>query len=114
MRLGRGAPARSAEGGTARAGKRTCTGLPHHSSRPVPPIPDAMPSVPNYCAVPYEIRIRAAVIQARASGDHVSNLMLLNMLTLVAAGEFDQLRQAFDQLRPVYQELIGPPPMAST
>jgi len=68
-----------------------------------------MAPLPN-CAVPYEIKIRAVAIQARSFGDHASNLMLLNMLTFVAAGEYDQLRQAFDQLRPVYSDQLGPPP----
>lgn len=61
-------------------------------------------------STPYGIKLRAAAMEARALADVETNRLLFDMVALIDVGRYGQVRSAFDELRPVYQDRIGPPP----
>lgn len=69
-----------------------------------------MPQVCSLTITPYEAKIRATAAEALAVRDHASNLLLLDMFTLIRYGLYDRLLSEFEELPAIYRDRMGMPP----
>ena len=58
----------------------------------------------------FETSLRAIATEASKEGDLRNHALLVDMIASIRTGNYDRVRQAFDVLKPLYQNRLGQPP----
>jgi len=68
-----------------------------------------MPQPVHHCSQ-YETSLRTMVMEAGKDGDLRNHALLVDMIASMRTGNYGRVRQAFDVLKPLYQNRLGQPP----